>query len=206
VSLICRFYDVTDGEILIDGVNIKEFDIRKLRENISCAMQDIFLFSDTIEGNIAYGQPEASMEKVQWVASVAGAHDFIQSLPEGYDTIIGERGVGLSGGQKQRIALARALLKNPSILILDDTTSAVDVETEHEIQKALKSYYTDRTNFIIAHRISSVKNADLILVIDDGRIVEKGRHEELLKKKGYYYSVFINQFGDFDGITSKEVV
>lgn len=206
VNLICRFYDVTEGEVLIDGMNIKEWDIKRLRDNTAVAMQDIFLFSDTIEGNIAYGAPQASLEQVRKVAGLAGAHEFIADMPEGYDTIIGERGVGLSGGQKQRIALARALLKNPSILILDDTTSAVDMETEHKIQKALKSIYNNRTNFIIAHRISSVKNADQILVIDKGTIVEKGKHEELLAKKGYYYSVYMNQFGDFDNTVKKGVV
>jgi len=205
ISLICRFYDCTDGEILIDGINIKDMDIRKLRQNISVAMQDIFLFSDTIEGNIAYGVPHATMQQVEQVAMAAGAHDFIVSLPEGYDTIVGERGVGLSGGQKQRIALARALLKNPSILILDDTTSSVDMETEHAIYKSLKSFYKDKTTFIIAHRISSVKDADLILVLENGSIVEQGTHNELIQKKGYYYSVFINQFGDFDNLSVKEV-
>jgi ATP-binding cassette, subfamily B, multidrug efflux pump len=205
VNLICRFYDCTKGEIFVDNIDIKDINVRKLRESISVAMQDIFLFSDTIEGNIAYGVPEASMEQVQWAATVAGAHGFISGFAEGYDTIIGERGVGLSGGQKQRIALARALLKNPSILLLDDTTSSVDLETEHEIHKTLKSFYKDKTTFIIAHRISSVKNADLILVLDDGKIMEQGTHEVLLKKKGYYHSVFINQFGDFDNSYVQEV-
>jgi ATP-binding cassette subfamily B multidrug efflux pump len=198
VNLISRFYDCAGGEILIDGINIREYDLKKLRENIAVAMQDIFLFSDTIEGNIAYGVPDIPLERVEWAAGIAGAKDFIQDFNDGYDTIIGERGVGLSGGQKQRIALARALVTDPSILILDDTTSSVDIETEHEIQKTLKDFYRDKTTFIIAHRISSVKNADLIIVLEDGRIIERGTHEELLGKKGYYYGVFRSQYGDFD--------
>lgn len=198
VSLISRFYDCTKGELLIDGRDIKDYDVRQLRADIAVAMQDIFLFSDTIEGNIAYGVPEIPFDKVEWAANMAGAGEFIEDFSEGYDTIIGERGVGLSGGQKQRIALARALIKDPSIIILDDTTSSVDIETEHEIHQSLREFYRDKTAFIIAHRISSVKNADLILVLESGRIVERGTHDELLKKKGYYYSVFVNQYGDFE--------
>lgn len=198
VSLISRFYDCTGGKILIDGRDIRDYDVRELRENIAVAMQDVFLFSDTIEGNIAYGTPEVSVEKVQWAAEMAGANDFIENFSDGYDTIIGERGVGLSGGQRQRIALARALIRDPSILILDDTTSSVDIETEHNIHKSLGEFYKNKTAFVIAHRISSVRNADLILVLDSGKIVERGTHDELLARKGYYYSVFINQYGDFD--------
>ena len=198
INLICRFYDCTTGEILIDGVPIKELDLGVLRSNIAVAMQDIFLFSDTIEGNIAYGVPDATLEEVQQAAEIAGAHDFITRLPEGYDTIVGERGVGLSGGQKQRIALARALLKDPAILILDDTTSSVDLATEHAIQLNLRSVYKRKTTFIIAHRISAVRNADLILVLQDGRLLEAGKHEDLLAKRGYYYTIYQNQYGDFD--------
>jgi len=198
VSLISRFYDRTEGSLLIDGKDIKDYELKQLRSNIAVAMQDIFLFSDTIEGNIAYGVPEAPFDRIKWAADMAGAGEFIKEFSEGYDTIIGERGVGLSGGQKQRIALARALIKDSAIIILDDTTSSVDIETEHEIHKSLRKFYKDKTAFIIAHRISSVKDADLILVLDNGRIVERGTHEELLKLKGYYYSVFINQYGDFD--------
>ncbi|MCM2531285.1 ABC transporter ATP-binding protein/permease [Neobacillus pocheonensis] len=198
VNLLSRFYDTTSGEVRVDGVNVKDWDIHKLREKIAMVMQDIFLYSDTIEGNIAYGNPEASIESVQFAAKVAEAHEFISELPDGYDTIVGERGVGLSGGQRQRIALARAVLKDPTILILDDTTSAVDMETELRIQNTLKSILQEKTCFIIAHRISSVMEADLILVMDNGRIIERGKHKELLQKKGYYYNVFKNQFGNFD--------
>ncbi|WP_253199879.1 ABC transporter ATP-binding protein [Clostridium estertheticum] len=205
VSLLCRFYECTKGEILIDGYDIKDFNLRRLRKNIAVAMQDIFLFSDTIEGNIAYGLPTASMDEVRWAASIAGADDFINKMEEGYDTIVGERGVGLSGGQKQRISLARALLKNPSIIILDDTTSSLDIQTENNIRHSLDKYFKDKTTFIIAHRISSVKNADMILVLNNGRIVERGTHSELLVKKGEYYNVYINQFGNFDDAKGKEV-
>ncbi|XJZ26655.1 ABC transporter ATP-binding protein [Bacillota bacterium Lsc_1132] len=207
VNLLSRFYDPDLGEVRVDGVNVKDWDIHKLRNNIAMVMQDIFLFSDTIEGNIAYGHPEASIESVQSAAMAAEAHGFISELPDGYDTIVGERGVGLSGGQRQRIALARAILKDPAILILDDTTSAVDMETELKIQQTLKSILQEKTCFIIAHRISSVKEADFILVMDNGRIIERGKHEELIKKKGYYYHVFKNQFGNFDEQSgSKEVI
>jgi ATP-binding cassette subfamily B protein len=201
MNLLCRFYDVTEGEIKIDGINLKDMDLYSLRDNIGMAMQDVFLFSDTIEGNIAYGRPDCSFEEVEAVAKVANAHNFILQMPDGYDTIVGERGVGLSGGQKQRISLARALLKNPSIIILDDTTSAVDMETESQIQSELGTLHMNHNVFIIAHRISSIKDADQILVVDDGRIIESGTHDELLQKKSYYYTVFHHQYGDFDAIT-----
>lgn len=205
MNLVCRFYDATDGEVLIDDVNIKNIHLKKLRNNVAVTMQDIFLFSNTVEANIAYGVPEAPFEQIKHVADLAGAHNFIEDLPDGYDTIVGERGVGLSGGQKQRIALARALLKDPSILILDDTTSSVDMKTEYEIQKTLKTYFSEKTTFIIAHRISSVKNADMILVLENGRIVERGNHEELISAKGYYYKVYKDQLGDFDNNDCMEV-
>ncbi|HKL99610.1 MAG TPA: ABC transporter ATP-binding protein [Mobilitalea sp.] len=200
MNLLCRFYDVTEGEIKIDGINIKELDLFSLRDNIGMAMQDVFLFSDTIEGNIAYGRPNCNFEEVESAAKIANAHEFILQMPDGYDTIVGERGVGLSGGQKQRISLARALVKNPSIIILDDTTSAVDMETETLIQNELGSINKSHTVFIIAHRISSIKDADQILVVEDGRIVEAGNHNTLLKKEGYYHTVFHHQYGDFDQI------
>jgi ATP-binding cassette subfamily B protein len=201
MNLLCRFYDVTEGEIKIDGINLKDMDLYSLRDNIGMAMQDVFLFSDTIEGNIAYGRPDCSFKEVEAVAKVANAHNFILQMPDGYDTIVGERGVGLSGGQKQRISLARALLKNPSIIILDDTTSAVDMETESQIQSELGSLHVNHNVFIIAHRISSIKDADQILVVDDGQIIESGTHDELIQKKSYYYTVFHHQYGDFDAIT-----
>lgn len=197
MNLLCRFYDVTSGEVLVDGINVKDLDLYELRDNIGMAMQDVFLFSDTIEGNIAYGRPDCSFEQVKQAAKMADANLFIQEMPDGYDTIVGERGVGLSGGQKQRISLARALLKDPAILILDDTTSAVDMETESYIQQQLKNIQRECTIFIIAYRISSIKDADLILVMDKGRIVEQGTHEELSKAGGYYEAAFRHQYGDF---------
>ena len=197
MNLLCRFYDVTAGEVLVDGINVKDLDLYELRDNIGMAMQDVFLFSDTIEGNIAYGRPDCSFEQVKKAAKMADANLFIQEMPDGYDTIVGERGVGLSGGQKQRISLARALLKDPAILILDDTTSAVDMETESYIQQQLKNIQRECTIFIIAYRISSIKDADLILVMDKGRIVEQGTHEELSKAGGYYEAAFRHQYGDF---------
>lgn len=197
MNLLCRFYDVTQGEILIDNINVKELNLHDLRNNIGMAMQDVFLFSDTIEGNIAYGKPACSFDDIVRVAKIANAHEFILNTPDGYDTIVGERGMGLSGGQKQRISLARALLKEPSIIILDDTTSAVDMETETLIQDEL-SRLKNSTVFIIAHRISSIKDADLILVLENGHIIEQGNHDELLAKGGYYSTVFSHQYGEFE--------
>ncbi len=197
MNLLCRFYDVTDGSVCVDGTDVREMDMYNLRENIGMAMQDVFLFSDTIEGNIAYGDPECPFEKVEAAAKLADADGFIRAMPEGYDTMVGERGVGLSGGQKQRISLARALLKDPSIIILDDTTSAVDMETETLIQESLKSVSANRTLFVIAYRISSVKDCDQILVMNEGKIIERGTHKELIEAGGYYASVYHHQYGEF---------
>jgi ATP-binding cassette subfamily B multidrug efflux pump len=198
MNLILRFYEADEGLVLIDRVNVKNMDLKMLRSRVSIAMQDVFLFTDTIEGNIAYGVPNADFNAVRRAAEIAEAHDFIMELPEGYDTIVGERGVGLSGGQKQRIALARTLLRDPDILILDDTTSSLDIETEFKIQKALEKLNRKRTTLMITHRISSVMNADQIFVMDGGRIAERGTHQELLQLQGLYYDVYMNQMGDFN--------
>ena len=196
INLILRFYDRSEGEVLIDGVDVKDWNLRRLRSETGIIMQDTFLFSDTIEGNILYGKTDADREEVIQAAKMADAHEFIMEMPMGYDTIIGERGVGLSGGQRQRIAIARAIIKNPKILIMDDCTSAVDMETEHKIQTALKELQESRTTFIIAHRVSSVRNADMILMLENGRIVERGNHQQLMEAKGLYYNMVKQQYKD----------
>ncbi len=195
INMIPRFYEPTSGEVLIDDVPVCDYKITDLRKNIGLATQDVLLYSDTIEGNIAYGDSHLTQEQVVKFARYSAASDFIAKMPEGYDTIVGERGVGLSGGQKQRISLARALAIEPSILILDDTTSAVDMETEKQIQHSLHELDFDCTKIIIAQRISTTKSADKILVLQDGKITEEGSHEELIKKKGYYYELVKLQTG-----------
>ena len=197
MALIGRFYDVTEGEVLVDDVNVEGYTLPGLRRGISYAMQDVFLYSDTVEGNIAFGVPDAEMEVVYEASEIADAHEFVKDMADGYDTIVGERGVGLSGGQKQRISLARAIATNPSILILDDVTSAVDMETEHRIQTALTEKIiksgVERTTFIVAHRLSSVKDADLILVMEGGEIIERGTHDTLIARGGYYAKMYNEQ-------------
>lgn len=195
INLIPRFYEPTEGEIFIDGILVESLKLHDLRCHIGLATQDVLLYSDTIEGNIAYGDGSIHMEDVVKFARYSSASDFIAKMPEGYDTIVGERGVGLSGGQKQRISLARALAVRPSVLILDDTTSAVDMETEKQIQHSLKELDFPCTKVIIAQRISTTRDADRIIVLQDGYIKETGTHEELLAKKGYYYELIKLQTG-----------
>jgi ATP-binding cassette subfamily B protein len=196
VHLIPRFYDVTQGHVTLDGVDVRQVEEARLRRNIGIAMQDSVLFTGTIRDNIRYGRPEASHEDVVEAAKAAQAHDFIQEFPEGYDTLVGQRGVNLSGGQKQRLAIARALLTRPAVLILDDSTSSVDVETESRIDQALETWMKGRTSFVIAQRISTVLNADKILVLDDGVIAAEGTHRELLASSLIYREIYESQLGE----------
>jgi ATP-binding cassette subfamily B multidrug efflux pump len=200
VNLIPRFYDVTDGTLLVDGVDVRRADLVSLRRQIGIVLQTSLLFSDTIRDNIRYGRPDASDDEIIRAAKVAQAHEFITKFAEGYETVVGERGVTLSGGQRQRIAIARALLMDPRILILDDSTSSVDTQTEKFIQEALDRLMEGRTTFVIAHRLATVRRADLILVMENGRIVQRGRHEELLAQGGLYkeiYDLQLSQQGRF---------
>ncbi len=189
-NLVPRFFDIYEGAILIDGINIKEFLIKSLREKMAMVMQDVILFNMSVRDNICYGLGEVSQEEVEKYAAAANAHEFITQLPDGYNTIVGERGVRLSGGQKQRISIARALIKDPEILILDEATAHLDTESELLVQEALDKLISNRTTLVIAHRLSTVRKADKIFVLDDGRVVEQGRHEELLKTKGLYRKMF----------------
>ena len=189
-NLIPRFYDATDGSVTIDGVNVKDVTLNSLRHNVGIVFQDVFLFQTSIRENISYGVNGVTAEEVEVAAKAAQLHEFIMSLPEGYDTQVGERGVTLSGGQRQRLAIARTLLVNPPVLILDDSTSSVDVETEGLIRKALNQVMENRTTFIIAHRVSSVKGADLILVLKDGEVAAHGTHDELIARDGFYKQIY----------------
>jgi ATP-binding cassette subfamily B protein len=198
VNLICRFYDVTEGAILLDGVDIRALGVSDYRRNIGLVLQEPFLFFGTIAENIAYGKPDATREQIIAAARAAHAHEFILRLAQGYDSMVGERGQGLSGGERQRISIARALLIDPPILILDEATASVDSETEKEIQKALDNLVTGRTTIAIAHRLSTLQKADRLVVLDRGRVVEEGGHDELMAKEGAYYRLYMAQARNVD--------
>ena len=204
VNLLGRYYDIQGGSVKVDGIDVREQKLKPLRHELGYVMQETFLFSDTIADNIRFGRPDADMDRVRRAARVAQAEEFIEHMPEKYETIVGERGLGLSGGQKQRVAIARAVLTDPKILIMDDSTSAVDMETEYEIQQQLKDVLKGRTTFIIAHRISSVKNADQILVLKDGKIAERGTHAQLLDQRGIYFGMVQDQYRDFLNISGQK--
>jgi ATP-binding cassette subfamily B protein len=203
VNLIPRFYDVNEGSVLVDGLDVREMDLVSLRKQIGIVLQTSLLFSDTIKANLAYGRPDATMDEIIAAAKAAQAHEFIERFTNGYETLVGERGVTLSGGQRQRVAIARALLMNPRILILDDSTSSVDTQTEKLIQTALDTLMEGRTTFVIAHRLSTVRRADLILVMDKGRIVERGTHDELLARGGLYREIHDLQLIDHAGFAEE---
>jgi subfamily B ATP-binding cassette protein MsbA len=198
ISLIPRFYDVTEGSIKVDGQDIRDVKARSLRNNIGMVLQDNILFSESVAMNIRMGNPEATDQEVVEAAKLANAHDFIQEMSDGYETLVGERGVKLSGGQKQRIAIARVFLKNPPILIFDEATSALDLESEHMIQEALEKLASTRTTFIVAHRLATITHADRIVLIENGEIVEEGTHDELMKQRGNYYDLYQVQHLDND--------
>jgi subfamily B ATP-binding cassette protein MsbA len=198
VHLIPRFFDVTAGRLLIDGRDVRDITLASLRSQIGVVTQETVLFNDTVRNNIAYGQPRVAQQDVEAAARAALAHDFIMDLPAGYDTVIGERGVRFSGGERQRIAIARALLKNAPILILDEATSALDSESESLVQSALQNLITGRTVLVIAHRLSTVRRADRIVVLENGTITDMGPHEELMKKLGTYRRLYDLQFVELD--------
>jgi ATP-binding cassette subfamily B protein len=198
VNLLMRFYDVQEGRILVDGYDVRRVKQEDLRQQVGMVLQDTFLFADTVMENIRYGRLDASDEEVMAAARAAGADGFIQRLPEGYQTVLGERGSSLSLGQRQLIAIARAILADPRILVLDEATSSVDTRTERLIQDALARLMQSRTSIVIAHRLSTIRDADQVLVLSQGRIVERGPHEALLDKKGLYYTLYTSQFGEAD--------
>jgi len=193
-NLIPRFFDIQGGRITVDGHDIRQVQLKSWREQIGIVLQEPILFSTTIHENIAYGRLGATREEIEAVARAANAYEFIERLPQGYDTLVGERGVKLSGGQRQRIAIARALLRNPRLLILDEATSSLDNESEYLVQQALERLMKDRTTIVIAHRLSTVQNADKIVVIERGCIIEEGRHEELLEREGAYHRLYTRTF------------
>ena len=204
LNLLPRFYDVTDGAITIDGMDVRDVTLASLRANVGIVMQDVFLFNGTIRENIAYGRPNGTEEEIVEAAKIARLHDFIMSQPEGYETWVGERGITLSGGQKQRVSIARTLLLNPKILVLDDSTSSVDMETEYLIQQAMGALMEGRTSFVIAQRLRTVRNADRIVVLDGGRIVESGTHDELLARNGLYREIYDVQLKDQEALAQSE--
>jgi len=204
-NLIPRFYDVTGGAVRIDGIDVRDVTAASLRAQIGIVLQDPFLFSTSVLENIRYGRPEATDEQVIAAARLARADTFVEHLPDGYHTVLGERGSGLSQGQRQLIAIARAALADPRILILDEATSSVDTRTERLIQKALEDLLRGRTSVVIAHRLSTIRNADRVLVLNEGQIVERGRHEELLRAHGFYYNLYMSQFRR-DGDSAAEAV
>jgi ATP-binding cassette subfamily B protein len=201
VNLLGRFYEVSKGNILIDGNDIRSINLKNLRDNISYIFQDSFLFSETVEENIRMGNSDLTKEDLENVAKISCVEEFVGKMNEKYNTLIGERGVGLSGGQKQRMTIARALAKKSRMIVLDDATSALDMDTEYELLKNIKESNKNITTFIIAHRISAVKNADKIIYLKDGEIFEMGTHDELVEKKGEYYKIYKDQFKDFEDIS-----
>jgi ATP-binding cassette subfamily B protein len=205
LKLLLRMYDVDDGAIRVDGTDVRDVRLASLRDAIGYVSQETFLFYGTVRENITYGTFDASDEAVREAARAAEAHEFVSNLPDGYDTMVGERGVKLSGGQRQRLAIARAMLKDPEILILDEATSDVDTETEMLIQRSLNRLTADRTTFVIAHRLSTVKDADRIVVLDDGRVVERGTHEELLSADGLYANLWGVQAGEIESLPEEFV-
>ncbi len=194
INLLTRFYDIDTGSITIDGHDIKQIKRKSLRSNLGIVLQDTYLFTDTIRENIRYGRLDATDGEIKEAAKLANAHEFIKRLPDGYDTVLSDGGGNLSQGQRQMLAIARAILANPSVLILDEATSSVDTRTEVKIQEAMHNLMKGRTNFVIAHRLSTIKDADLIAVVNHGEIIERGNHDELMEKKGFYYNLYSNQF------------
>jgi ATP-binding cassette subfamily B protein len=204
LNLLPRFYDVTSGRIEIDGQDVREVTLASLRASVGIVMQDVFLFNATLRDNIAYGRPDAGEEEIITAAKIARLHDFIMTLPDGYATWVGERGITLSGGQKQRVAIARTLLLDPRILVLDDSTSSVDMETEYLIQQALADLLHNRTAFVIAHRIRTVRNAHQIIVLKEGRVVERGNHDELIARGGQYREIYDEQLRDQEELAQRQ--
>ena len=203
INLIGRYYDCSAGNVTFDGINVRDMDLSLLRQNVSVVMQDVFLFSDTIAENILFGADDVSEEEFRTASRDAQVDEFVSQMPEGYSTVIGERGIGLSGGQKQRVSIARALVRKSKVLVMDDSTSALDMKTEYTIQKALE-HRQGMTRFIIAHRVSAVKNADEIVYFENGEIVERGTHRELLKLRGRYYETYCEQYRDYVETLEKE--